>query len=72
MATKLVVVGNYRRPEEAHVARLQLEQEGLRVFVENQNYDMGDGPDWPADGVEVLVPEDQVTVAKWILGEPGN
>ena len=67
MGTKLIVVGNYRRAEEAHVARLQLEQESLRVFVENENYDMGEGPGWPADGVKVLVPEDQVGAAKRIL-----
>ncbi len=71
MSARLVVVGNYRRPEEAHVVRLRLEQEGLLVFVQDEDYDTTAAA-WPADGVTVLVPEDQVTVAKRILGGSGN
>ncbi len=71
MSTKLVVVGNYRRPEEAHVVRLRLEQEGLLVFVQDEDYDTTAAA-WPADGVTVLVPEDQAAVATEILSGPDN
>ena len=71
MSTKLVVVGNYRRPEEAHVARLKLEQAGLLVFVQDEDYDTTAAA-WPADGVKVLVPEDQVAVATRMLDHPDD
>jgi hypothetical protein len=67
MSTKLVVVGKYPRPEAAHVARLQLEQEGLLVFVQDEDEWLRDAF-WPVGGVKVLVPEDQVEAAKRILG----
>ena len=67
MSTRLVVVGNYRRAEEAHVARLQLELEGLLVFVQEEDEWAQDKP-WPMGGVKVLVPEDQVEAATRILG----
>ena len=66
MSTKLVVVGNYRRAEEAHVVRLQLEQEGLLVFVQDED-EWSQEVGWPAGGVKVLVPEDQVGTATRIL-----
>ena len=71
MSTKLVVVGNYRRPEEAHMVRLRLEQEGLLVFVHDTDVWAQDVL-WPAGGVTVLVPADQVVAATRILGGYGN
>ena len=67
MANDLVTIRMYRRPEEAHVARLQLEPHGISVFVHNENYDSGDGPAWPADGVWLVVPAEEAERAATLL-----
>ena len=71
MSAKLIVVANYPRAEEAHVARLQLEHEGVLAFVQEED-EWVQAPRWPAGGVKVLVPEDQVEAATRILGIADN
>ncbi len=70
MTHELVTVDTYRTPEEAHVVRLKLEQHGLLVFVEGENYQLTN--DWPADGVKVRVPRDQAARAGILLLGPAS
>ena len=67
MDKELVTVKIYRTAEEAHVDRLALADSDIQVFVENENYELGDGPSWPADGVRLAVPRDQAARALGIL-----
>ncbi len=66
MGSELVAVRVYPTSVEAHMARLQLEQHGILVFLENEHLWRGPGT-W--DGVRLLVPEDQVTDAEALLAE---
>ncbi len=70
MTDELVTVGTYQTPEEAHVVRLKLEQHGLLVFVEGENYQMTN--DWPADAVNVKVPRDESARAGILLRGPAS
>ena len=67
MTHDLLTVGTYETPEKAHVVRLMLEQNGLMVFLEDENYQQTENPGWPADGVKVKVPHDQAARARILL-----
>ena len=64
-AERLVPVALYHQPHEAHLARLQLEAEGLRSVLEGEHMS---GLAWPpTSGVRVLVPAWQVEAARRVL-----
>ena len=68
----LKTVRLYATAVEAHVARLALEQAGIRVFVEDENQPEGDGLSWPADGVKVRVLSADLGRAAEVLWKVGG
>ncbi|MEM7198868.1 MAG: DUF2007 domain-containing protein [Planctomycetota bacterium] len=57
---------------EAHVARLALERDGLRVFIEDEHQPSVEGASWPADGVKVMVAPEDAEHALGVLDQLGG